>query len=353
MRLWKITLVLATLALVAMGVWWIDLTLSRASERAQAVTFANQGNNAEAIPLLLNVLKHNPEDIEAIALLVNAMLVTKQPLAEMMPWLNRWCELGKADARPFLLRLKINAARNHDLEAYEDVQVILAFNHENSDARRFAPILLGKLRRFNEAKLACLDLLNNGFIADSADPLWYETMTRLADMHAEVGDYSQAAKVLDEIIAKKQGTDVTILARADVHFKMGEYQEALALLKKAAKSNIPSTRLQSLNKQALTLTKLGLLDDAQIVYDRIAILRECIPELEKATRGEGDWELQLKAANALLATGYPEDAARLLEEALARLGGNRDAFLLVADCYEKLGKKPQAEQFRKKAQKVK
>ena len=61
---------------------------------------------------------------------------------------------------------------------------------------------------------------------------------------------------------------------------------------------------------------------------------------------------QVRAARADLEVGKAEAARRLLEDALARLGPDREALLALAECHEKFGRPRDAADARRRAAEV-
>lgn len=342
MRLRKPFIALAAVACIASGVFWIYRSISRSAERAAALHLADERKFAEAIPRLRAVLDRDPNDVEALEKLVDAMANSDGYLvADVLPLLNRWCELRGDDYRPFLKRMNAFVAESRRQEALQDGIVVLRLRPDHQEVRSVVARLLRDLGRLDEAERECETLLV------SETPWRIEVKTLLATVCNEKGDHAKAARTVEEILAERPDYEPAFMLRGDVRYNLGRYEDAVQDLRKSARSKHPQLRQRSLHKLALSLSKLGREQEAREAFGRLAVLQDALRAKEDADQQSDKWESQLRAGRGLLAADYPDEAIQVLERALRRLGPDRDAFAVLADCYEKTGRGQLAELYRR------
>jgi predicted Zn-dependent protease len=329
-------------ALLAVGVYWFLRGPSPSAEQREAFELAERHKYREAIPKLKKVLEREPDNVEALVKLIDCLMKSGALMVDVLPYLSRLCELRPDDSSPFRLRMDTLVALGRSKEALADAQRVLELRPEEHAARLVAARLLLDAGRHDEAESECRTLL------ESKGPPRYDVLTLLAQAQMGRGDLPAAAETLGTVLREQPGRETATLYLGIVRFKQDKHADAIGLLKGLTASSDPGVRQAALYHFAMALNAAGRGSEAQGAFERLAVDQKAQRYKMDAGQLPGDRDLQVRAARALRAADYVEEAVQLLEDAAARLGDWPDALKLLADCLDQQGRKDRAEEVRRR-----
>lgn len=343
MRIRKILIAASAIGLLTWGGYLAQLNIRQSSERDEALELVEKKQFSAAIPKLKVILDRDPGDAEILAVLIESMAATEGYLVtDLMPYLNRWCELRPNDFRPFLKRMNGFLGENRSEEALADAEQVLRLRPDQHEVRCVAARILHDLGRNDDALGQCEILL-------AAQTIWDDEVRLLAaTIHNDKGNRGLAKEMTLAVLSRKPTFEPALMLYGEILFNEGEYQNALKPLTASSQSRILPVRQRSLNLLGRSLAGLGKTEEAKVVFDRLALLQEGFRADEDAKQQPNNWPAQVRAGRALLAADYPVEACAIIERALSRLPPNRDALSLLGDCYEKRGMLREAQQVRQK-----
>jgi tetratricopeptide (TPR) repeat protein len=327
--------------LLGAGVYWGYRTATRSAERSEAVRLAEQRRYAEAVPKLRAVLERDPGDAEVLQKLVESLIASGALRVDVLPYLDRWCEVRRDDPRPFLLRMDNLEALGRNDEALADARRVIALRFDQSDAHWTAARLLRDAGRYDEADGECAKLLGTDWPR-------FEVLALRTQIRLEKGDHGGAAETLAALFAERPGFEPAVLYRGILRQKQGQFRKAADDLAAAAHSEVPQVRQPALYYLGLALTSAGRSEEARAAFDRLA--KDQVASRARVDAGQlsDDPGQQARAARALLDAGRPGEAAEFLEAAVSRLGASPTELSLLAECYEKQGRPDLAVQARRR-----
>ncbi|MFO0965859.1 MAG: tetratricopeptide repeat protein [Gemmataceae bacterium] len=170
----------------------------------------------------------------------------------------------------------------------------------------------------------------------------------LAQSRIGQGDFEAAARTLDEVVRGQPDFEPALLAQAVLRFKQGKLDDAIAALSGLARRSNPETRQAALYYLAMSLNQAGRTKEAQVAFERLASDQRATRFRTDASQLPDDRDLQVRAARALLDADYEADAVKVLEDATARLGPWPAALTLLAECFDRQGKKDRADEVRRR-----
>jgi tetratricopeptide (TPR) repeat protein len=163
----------------------------------------------------------------------------------------------------------------------------------------------------------------------------------LVRAHLQAGDAGRAEQVLDRCFPAARADAQSRLLRGLVHQAAGRHAEAAAALRAAADQ--PSEhRAAALFALARSLSAAGREDDARKTLDELDAVQARDRAILDAAQQPDDLGCQVRAAEAYLADGKPQEAAGLLERATARLGRSPAAAAVLVRAYRQLGREDMA-----------
>jgi tetratricopeptide (TPR) repeat protein len=327
--------------LVGAGAYRGYRAAARSAERSEALRLAEQRKYAEAVPRLRAVLERDPGDAEALQRLVESLIASGALRADVLPYLDRWCDLRRDDPRPFLLRMDALAALGRNDEALADARRVIELRPGQSGAHWTAARLLRDAGRYDEADVECAAL-------PATDWPLFEVLALRTQIRLEKGDLGGASETLAELFAERPDFEPAVLYRGILRQKQGHFREAAEDLAAAARSEVPQMRQPALYYLGLALTGAGRSEEARAAFDRLA--KDQVATRARVDAGQlpDDVTQQTRAARALRDAGRPGEAAEFLEAAVARLGASPAELALLAECYDKQGRPDLAEQARRR-----
>lgn len=169
-----------------------------------------------------------------------------------------------------------------------------------------------KRSRYVDAELYLRQAL---FLAPEAENIRFN----LAVVLQKQGLYSEAQEIYDALLAQKPESFRYLLAKAQLHLDQLEFKAAEAYYFKALEGVVgreDKIRSASISRSISTLNFLAGNEEAANCYS------------QEALYWQNSEEQVFRHSTLLLALGYPEDAATLLEEFLAELGNPLNPKLL-------------------------
>jgi tetratricopeptide (TPR) repeat protein len=343
-------LVLLAFATALAGIaYWANDRMSRASRRAEAIELAKKGSPTEtldALSVLDSFLDSDPSDPELLEAAVVGSIRTGKPETVTEALTKRWFDSEPHRLAPAEARLRLLHSLNRP--APELIPVLerwLVLDPESLERRRELASMYYIVGRFDDALREArivLQMPNSDRIA---------TKTAIARAEFARGENAAAATELDAILESEPNRPDVLLLRAKVHQKLGEDRLAVAILQKLQPAD-PSERITVLNLLGQSLARLERPNEAKAAFDRLSRLQEAVHRMGDARQKSRDWEFQRRAAESLLNADLPREAAELLSDAILRIGVDRAALLLLADCHERLGDSLRAREARAEADRL-
>lgn len=370
------TLVLATcltaVALIGLVFW----PSNEDPERAAALRSAEQDHFADVEPTLLRLYKRHPEDVALVRALAIGCL-SAQRYTDAEGYLNRWCALKPSDAEPLERRAELWLRQQDTPRAAVDIQSVLEIQPDDVRGRQIFAQLLFLNAQLPEAEQECLRCL-------SARPGNKETLYLLACVYRRLGQTEKALELAERLLKQSPSSVPALALRAELYLDADQIQPAIDLLSKAkedAKLD-PSFGLYPIDRQWINVARLlAAVQDRQMSLhqegqrststqvfaeqkmDASILLYLLSQALARAGRdveakkvvGEMQlyralavWStdklrdvnagLQREVVDAFVAAGKPDDAVRFLSDILKRQPDAAGTRVLLAECYDKLGK---------------
>jgi len=291
----------------------------------------------------LEVLRaRHPDDPEALDAVVACMTRAGSPPAEVAAYLDRLCAARPNDPSPFRARLELRRKLGDRDGALADAQKALEIDPGDADTRLAVAGLAVELGKSELAERELTALI----AAHPADRVKLGTV--LARAYYDAGDLGRAEVALNEYAPA--GTDFAParILRGVLDYEAGRYGRAEAALRGPAAADTDEGRFARYYL-ARALVQLGRAAEAKPLFDRLEADQRATLFTADAANRPDDMAIQVRAARASLEVGKPEEARRILDAALSRLGPDREALSALADCYEKLGRPQAATDARKRA----
>lgn len=336
LRWWGAAAVLGLLALGGyLGSRWYD----RQAERDEALRLAETGHFDAAEPRLLQIQERDPGDADAVRALALGYLKAGR-LDDAETHLDRWCELRPGEAEPYRRRLDLWTKRQDGARALADMERILQLDPDDLEVREGAVHLLLTAGRYEEAEreaVRCMD-------ARPDDPgTWY----LVARSRFHLGRTAEATALADRLLAAVPDFPGARELRADLYLAAGQTDPAVRLLRQAA--DVPGRDPTGpLYQLGLALARAGRDDEAKKVEAESRWRRELSLWSADARRYDRP-ELQARVVEALLAADRTDDAVRFLTDVLRQRPDAAAAHRLLADCYDRQGRRDLAAEHRRRA----
>lgn len=332
---------LSLLAVAAAGAWAYRL-MARAGERRDAIALAASGSPADALPALLRCLERDPSDPALLQAVVEAQIRAGVPVPDVEPFTTRWCAASPDDPAAFRSHLDVmRRLRRYD-EALAAAERVLALAPNDDDARATAASLYLTLGRYDDAVREFTRLLSTSRGPQAG------LLTGLARAECERGNRPEGVRLLDRALAEAPDFTPALVLRGTAHYQSGEYDQAVVVLRRARPAS-PAEAQMVFYHLGLALDRLGKADEAKKAFADLARAQEAVRFADDARQRPGDMALQLRAGQALLAAGYPAEAAQVLDAAAARNGPDRTLLTTLAECQERLGRPDLARETRARA----
>jgi tetratricopeptide (TPR) repeat protein len=341
-RLRRLAVLLAVVGAAAVAGWYGVRTWNRSAERDAALELARSGRADEAVPALKRCLDRDPDDPEVLRALVETLTRTDTLVAEVEPYLDRWCALQPDDPEPFRQRADLRFRLGRREDALADARRVLELAPGDHATRQRAAGLAVELGQHELAERELTTLLTSSGLPKE------DVGTRLAVAYWTAGDHARSQEALDRYAPPGTNRPPAEALRGALHYQAGRYDRAADALR-GADGWPPQEQRFALYYLALSLERLGRADEAKRAFDRLAALTRAERFTADAAQRADDLPAQVKAARANLDAGQPREAAALLEQALRRLGDDADAWTALAECYARLNRPDAAEDARRRA----
>jgi predicted Zn-dependent protease len=335
----QLLLACAAISLAAAGgyfAWqWVQLQMAR----QEAFHLVNQGQLAEAEPLLQRLLSARPEDVEVVRALARSRMVTRQ-LEEAEAYLNRWIELRPNDTSALNHRITIWLETKRLPLAIADARRVLELEPDQADVRRLLAQWLVNVGSYEEAERECIRCEQQR----PGDPGLILLRAEIAHRKGEAG---RAVALTEQLLRDFPAVKAAKRLRAILHLESGEPDRAIPLLREVLAAP-GEPRQVARYYLSLALSQTGQQDEARKVQAEM----EAEEALKLwAERGhEPNPGLLLRAAESLLAVGKVGDAERLLDKVLEQYPDCQAAHRLLSVHYEKQGQFAKAAEHKRRAE---
>jgi len=318
----------------------------RRTDRARVLELAAQKKYTEAESELRRLNERDPDDVDVIAALVRTHIARGGRVADMEPYLNRWCELRPASAEAFHARLDMRL-RLFDFEkALADANRLAELEPGNEDVVRTRARLLAQVGRFTEADAEVARLL----AAHPSDP---DLVFLRADIQYQAGDRTRAAALLEPLLAREPPHPQAIRLRGVLYAEADPPDpiRAIPLLERAAGAQSAlADRNQARYHLAQMLFRAGKSAEAQRELESLRQGQIAERMVVDAQQQPGNLDLHVRAARACLEIGLSNQTVDLLMSVLSRDEQYAPAHLVLAEHYEKHGERELAAEHRRKAE---
>ena len=327
------------------GAYLAKRAWDQSSERSKALTLAEKGTPAAALPALLHSLENSPNDPDLLRAIVQTQIKAGVPIADVEPFTERLWRVRPDDPLTFWLRLVVlrQLGRLDDAAAAGERALQLDPN-ENATRAALAGIYLD-LGRYPDAAREFRQLLRS-----SRDDASVDYSLGLARAEWEQGNQTDALQFTESILQRNPGHAGALTLQGLIYFRAAEYARALVAFDRLTSADANQEIV--LYHRAQTLDRLGRAEDARALYLRLAAVQDARRFTSDAGQRPDDMGLQVRAAEAWLKAGEPDTARKALIDALARLGPHRAALLALAEAHRAAGQPELANKARADAERV-
>jgi tetratricopeptide (TPR) repeat protein len=254
-------------------------------------------------------------------------------LGEAAAVIDRWMREAPRDARPYLLQTEIDTRNNAKPELiiarYRDA---LARDPELDQARLGLANQLGQNYRFAEAAVEYAAYLARR----PTDPMGYLGAGQIA---AELGQYAEATRLLDQALTLLPQDSEVLAARADVELRKSNPEAALSYFDRAVKSDPFDYRIRY--QRMLILARLGRTAEAsseRAILDHLADDQKHFSKISRELRRNPlSAGLRSEAARWLMGHGHEDEAIEWANLVLNSDPSHPAMNRLLADYYRKKG----------------
>ncbi len=334
----------AVLAAAGAGGWYALRAWDRSAERSAALELAKGGKAADAVPALRRCLDRDPDDAEVLQTLVTATRKSGGSPGEIEPLLDRLCELRSSDPAPFRDRMDLRRRYGRPAEALADGARAVELAPDDDATRLTVARLALDQGKYDAAEKHLTRLLDKPTRAASRPELGFY----LARLYWERGDVARAGEALARYVPRDEDYPPARILRGILAYESDRFEETLAIFR-GVDPRDRTSRTIALYYTALALGRLGREGEARKALDELNEAQALARAAIDAKMRLHDMPSQVRAARAWLATGQPREAAGVLEDAVKRLGDDRDAWTVLAECYDKLGRPDLADTAKRKA----
>jgi tetratricopeptide (TPR) repeat protein len=308
------------------GVWIVRQ--AGAPDRGEALFLFEQREWAKAEPLLAELHRRAPEDLEVLkALSVVALNLNQEPQAA--GYLQRWRQLDPHDPEP--LQLGMTLFRKH-----QQYRRALAYARELGELRPDDLDLREKLaelhfleRELSEAEKECRAILTR-------DPGRKRMVTLLAQCLRDQERPEEAAALLDGLLAADPEHTPALMARALLWSEAGSPERAIPLLEKVVSLD-PRRQRSAKYHLSVALGRSGRHEEAAKVLAEVRKLQDADILSEDSPASPTNLELQIRAARAQDDIGNTAQAMAIAQEVLERDVDYAPAHVLLAELFRKKG----------------
>jgi hypothetical protein len=314
-------------AVFAFGGFITWRTWRHSEARVAALKLAEGPRPADAIPALEAILARNPDDVEVLSAMISARIRSRGLAIDQEPDLDRLCSLSPGDPTPLRIRSELRVRIGRKADALADALRVVELEPNDHTTRRRAAWLAVDLGERDIAERELTLLLRDSPYSKA------ELGTRLALARWQAGDQAGAKEALDHYAPP--GTPAGTVLRGVLEYEAGRFQEAETLLASTDPED-DGERQFALNYLGLAQARLGRTEESKATFERLSTVYRAVRAAEDAAQRPEDFSTQLAAARANLVANKATEAARIAEAAVTRHGDDADAFLIIAEAYEKL-----------------
>lgn len=319
------------IALIATGSFYIYRSYARSAECRDAIARCMTEKPDTLLPVLHRCLDRDPEDPELLKCVVRTHVRAGTPDSELEPYIIRWSEVSPNDPEPLRLRMALlwRHFRYTEQLALTERYVELVPNDQN--VRRELAELYSWVGRYDDSRQEFAKLIRN-----STEPPG-DLQIGLARAEMALGNVPEAARLLDEALSRTPNHPIALLERGIAYTKQGDDKRAIALFQRI-KGLTGNQRMSLLLNYGQALNRTGQVEEAKKKFSDLDQLQTALHYRDNARDCPGDMAIQVRAARSLLDAGELEETYKLLDGAIARIGPDRQALTLLADCYARLGR---------------
>ncbi len=287
--------------------WW---TPDLQTERSIALNLAN-AHHLEAEPLLTNLLKQNPKDIEILKALVVLQMVADRP-QEADEYLARWCKLEPDNPTPLTTRFELSARLFRYQTAVACGRKLLQQDPALSAVRRKLMWIEVRTGQLEEAIKDAEDGL-------SQQPKETDYLHLLAHVSHLQGEWDAANKHLDDLFAQSEHFLPAILLRGTILCETNQFQQAIPYLDRVIRDDpLPENQQKARYQLAQAFYRLGRTREAD---EQMAIWQRhenALRTVIDAYQQPSNFDLRLQAGKLLLETGQTARGIAVLKDLLSQ-----------------------------------
>ena len=343
-RSWSAILAMVVaIAMLGVGANCVYQRAAHSAERRDAMELAKSSPTAAVIEALDACLARDPNDVEVLEAILETMIRVKMPAERIDPYSQRWCEVRPESVDALKLRLvvfgKLFRPASELIPILERLLELDSGNYEKRAELASAYFVVGRYRDAIRESSALLE----------KSPLPRDGL-RLGIARAESasGNYAAASAELDSLLSEDPQRRDALLLRGIVYQQMGDDARAVEVLNRCKPTDL-SERIILLHHLGLSLSRTNQKEEAERVFARLKACEEAVFTSSDAAQHPADMSFQMRAATALFAADEVGLAASQLQAAIARIGPQRAALVLLADCHERLGDAERARSLRAEA----
>lgn len=343
-------MVLLATGLVVVGLTYFAWRWQDArSVRAEGLRLAGEAKWAAAEPYLERAYARDANDLDVVVDLSRAKLKGADP-ASAEPYLSRWCELSPTNPFAFQVRMDLRhriargmwtaADRLRWMEsAAADGLRVLELEPGNDQVRRELAWLELQLGRFPEAEAACRAAIRS----NPRDGWLYYLLAKA--LHGQT-KRTEAAAVLDPVLAAQPKFAEALLLRGILHRELDEPAKAVPVLRQAlAQDTCP--RREGLYQLGLALAAAGEKDDAAKVMAEVDLLT--LKSAMSADAAPETDSMRVQIAEAMLGMGQLREAKEHLDKVISETPDFAPAHRVLAIYFDRTNQPDRAAEHRRLA----
>jgi tetratricopeptide (TPR) repeat protein len=319
-------IVLVLIVLVAgmslFGYWWRQDQIAQRQAMIERSWALDRDSGQE----LADYFARHPDDAEVAEALVKWNLRQKRPYEEFREVLDQLCELLPDDPEPFRTRMQLRISVNKLESALSDGLRVLELDSRDALTRYWVAVTAADLNQHDLAVHHVETLL-----ASETRPR-QELIVLLVKTHIRAGQYAAAEAALERLPPGPRQHWERMALQVQIDQAAGRHAVAVEQLRTlAAESDVH--REFALFRLIESLNELGKESEALAAFSELESLKQRSRIVIDARQQPDNMTAQVKAAEILMTDGKSEEAIRLLELALKRIGPNPQAEKLLAEAY--------------------
>ncbi|HEX3148832.1 MAG TPA: tetratricopeptide repeat protein [Gemmataceae bacterium] len=336
-----VAVLVVAVAVVGFAVWWT----SGSSEKRAALAAAEHEAPEAALLAVLHCLEKEPGDPDLLRTAVRLKNRSNAPPIDVEPLTERWVAAAPNDPAALRARMDVLQRLKRLADAIEPGERLLKLTPGDNDTRLQLAQCYLAVGRYDDSARECRTLIDS-----SSFPLG-ELRVCLARIESARGNFAEAGRLLDQVLSREPNLNSALLMRGVVYQQAGEDAQAVIMLKRVAPESLHE-RVMVLHHLGQSLARSGQPAEAKKAFDEMVIVQDAQAAAVDARLMPNDKHIQVRAGRSLLAAGWAQDGARVLEGALDRLGPDREMLIVLAECYDKLGAKQKSLDMRNRAARI-